>query len=91
MYKIGYPFWRLAARCGATIKIPVTIKRDEETGVYIASSTHLRGLVVEARTVDELLSEVEDVASMLMEEAVHGTHAHAAPVFKYQGKPFATA
>lgn len=91
MYKIGYPFWKFAARRGATIKIPVTIDHDEEANVYIATSSHLRGLVVEASTLDELLLEVEDVASMLIQEAIHGTHAQATPVFKFRGRPFATA
>lgn len=91
MYKIGYPFWKIAARFGAKISIPVFVERDEESGVLIATSPSLRGLVVEAQTWDELLVEVEEVASMLIEEQVRGHHTSATPVFQYRGRPFATA
>ena len=90
MYKIGHPFWKVAARFGVRITIPVDVERDEVSGVFIATSPLLRGLVVEAQTWDELLVEVEDVASMLMEEQIHGHHASATPVFQYRGRPFAT-
>lgn len=91
MYKIGYPFWKIAARFGTKITIPVVVERDEESGMFIATSPSLHGLVVEAQTWDELLVEVEEVASMLLEEQVHGHHASATPVFQYRGRPFATA
>lgn len=91
MYKIGYPFWRIAARLGAKITIPIVVERDEESGMFIATSPSLRGLVVEAQTWDELLVEVEEAACMLMQEQVRGYHASAMPVFQYRGRPFATA
>ncbi|WP_158582727.1 DUF1902 domain-containing protein [Neopusillimonas maritima] len=66
MYPIGYPFWKLAARCGITIRIPVNVERDTQAQVYIATSPKLPGLVVEASSLDELRAEVIDVASMLI-------------------------
>lgn len=91
MYRIGYPFWKLAARVGIPISIPVIVEHDEEANVYIATSHNMRGLVVEASSMDELLVEVNDVVSMLMEEEIHNNHTNASAVFKYRGRPIITA
>lgn len=45
-------------RLGATL-IYVDVTRDEEAGVYVATSPDVRGLVAEAPTFDELFQEVE--------------------------------
>lgn len=91
MYKVGYPFWKLAARMGVTITIPVFVERDDDAGVYIATSSHMRGLVVEAPSLDILMEELNDAVSMLMDQEIHDNHASAAPVIKYRGRSIACA
>lgn len=57
-YKIGYPFWKVAAKLGVAMKIRVDVLRDDEANVYVASSDDLPGLVCEAATMDMLVDEV---------------------------------
>ena len=66
--RMGMPLWRLAAAVGMTIKIRIDVQRDEEAGVYVATSKDLTGLVVEAPTMDELIVEIRTAAHELLEE-----------------------
>lgn len=65
--RMGAPLWRLGAWLGMPVTVRVDILRDEEAGVYVATSPDLRGLVVEAETLDELFAEVRSAAVELME------------------------
>ncbi|UGQ44790.1 DUF1902 domain-containing protein [Massilia endophytica] len=67
MYRIGYPFWKQAAHLGIPLKIRVNVVEDEDAGVYVATSTDLRGLVCEAKTMDELVKEVNAATATLLE------------------------
>tara|TARA_R110000851_G_scaffold73980_2_gene163352 strand:- start:116099 stop:116374 length:276 start_codon:yes stop_codon:yes gene_type:complete len=89
MYPIGHPLWKLAARCGITIRIPVNVERDTQAQVYIATSPKLPGLVVEASSLDELRAEVIDVASMLISEQVHSQRTSTNPEFKFSEQAMA--
>lgn len=77
MYRVGMPFWRAIAKNGATVRLLVEIKHDEEAGVYFASSPDLRGLVVEAETLDELRSEIMGAVEGLMDLELEGKPHHA--------------
>lgn len=74
MYRVGRFGWRLAHRLGATLIYRVNVTHDEETGVYVATSPDVRGLVAEASTFDELFREVEAGAEELI-----GAQLHAGP------------
>ena len=67
MYRIGFPFWKQFARVGVPMSIRVNVMRDDEAGVYVATSDGLRGLVCEARTMDDLVKEVHETIHELME------------------------
>lgn len=71
MYKVGLPFWKTVARLGVSVSLRVDVRHDGETNVFIATSPDLRGLVVEAVTIDELIHETNGAVEMLMEEYVH--------------------
>lgn len=75
MYRIGNPFWKTLARHGVPLKLRVNVLKDEEAGVFIATSDDLRGLAAEAATMDELVAEVRSVIDDLLIE-----HLHAKPV-----------
>ena len=64
------PFWKFAARHGVPLLFRVEVIRDEEAGVYIATSPDLPGLVVEAETKDRLLSECLTCADALIEDGL---------------------
>jgi len=68
MYRIGFPLWKAFARLGAPLKLRVNVIRDEEAGVFVATSDDLRGLVAEAATLDELVVEVHAVIEDLLAE-----------------------
>ncbi|MCX8281964.1 DUF1902 domain-containing protein [Phyllobacterium sp. 0TCS1.6C] len=46
----------------------VTIERDDEAGVWVATSDDIPGLVSEAATIDELVQRVMAVAPELIED-----------------------
>jgi predicted RNase H-like HicB family nuclease len=71
MYRIGYPFWKTFARMGVPLKLRVLVQRDDEAGVFIATSDDLRGLAAEAETMDALVVEVKSVIDDLLVEALH--------------------
>lgn len=58
MYRLGWPFATFFAKMGLSLLIKVEIIHDNDADVYIATSPDLKGLVVEAETLDELEKEV---------------------------------
>ena len=58
MYRLKWPFARFVASLGFRLSIKINVVFDEEANVYIATSHDLKGLVVEAETLDELKQEV---------------------------------
>ncbi|MFI3185794.1 MAG: DUF1902 domain-containing protein [Methylococcaceae bacterium] len=52
---------------GIPLLIKVEIIHDDEANVYVATSSDLKGLVVEAEALDELEKEVLDLAPQLLE------------------------
>ncbi len=72
MYKVGYPFWKAFARAGLPVSLRVDVLHDAEVDVFIATSPDLRGLVVEAKTVEELIQETNSAIEMLMEQYANG-------------------
>ena len=67
MYRVGFPFWKTAARIGIPVKVTVNVRRDEASGTYWAESDDLDGLVVSGATLDELQREVLSAASTLLD------------------------
>jgi hypothetical protein len=59
MYRIGFPFWKQAARLGIPLKLRINVIRDAEANVFVATSDDLTGLVCEAPSMDELIREVD--------------------------------
>ena len=66
MYRLGWPFATFFAQMGVSLLIKVEIIHDKEVSVYIATSPDLKGLVVEAETLDELEKEVWDLVPELL-------------------------
>lgn len=68
MYRVGFPFWKFAARSGVRMKMRIDVHKDAEAGVFFATSRDLPGLVVEAHDLDELATEIRSAASALLAE-----------------------
>ncbi len=66
MYRIGFPFWKQAARLGIPLNIRVDVLQDHEAEVFVATSKDLRGLVCEAATIDELVNEINNSINELL-------------------------
>lgn len=66
-YRVGLPGWRLAAKAGADLYLRVDVLRDDEAGVFVATSPDLAGLVAEAETMDSLVRNVFAAASDLLD------------------------
>lgn len=68
MYRVGFPFWKVAGRIGVPLLLRIEVAKDEEAGVFIAVSPDLQGLTVEAASLEELHREVGYCVDDLMEE-----------------------
>jgi hypothetical protein len=73
MYRIGFPFWKQLARMGAPLTIRVNVLRDDEAGVFVATSNDLRGLICEAATMDQLVLEVDSSIQELLTFHIDGS------------------
>jgi predicted RNase H-like HicB family nuclease len=76
-YRAGLPGWKLFARAGMPISLRVNVVKDDEADVYVGSSPDLRGLVVEAPTLEELRLEINGAASRLLALELHRPPMHA--------------
>lgn len=70
-YRVGMPFWKLAAHARCPMRLRVDVDFDATTGYYTAHSSELDGLVVEARSLDELKLEILSAAEALLELTLH--------------------
>ena len=66
MYRLGWPCATFFAEMGVSLLIKVEIIHDNEAKVYVATSPDLKGLVVEAETLDELEKEVWELVLKLL-------------------------
>ena len=78
-YRVGFPFWKLAARAGLPLAVRVFVHYDPEVRSYWASSPDLKGLVVTGNSLDELLREAMAGMDALLDIELHGRRAHAVP------------
>lgn len=67
MYRVGFPFWKAAARAGIPVKIQVRVYHDASSNSYWAESDDLDGLVVSGVTLDDLQHEVLSAARTLLD------------------------
>jgi hypothetical protein len=58
MYRLGWPFSIFLGSIGIPLLIKIEVICDVEAGVYVATSSDLKGLVVEAETLDAVKIEV---------------------------------
>ncbi|MDD5274928.1 MAG: DUF1902 domain-containing protein [Methylovulum sp.] len=66
MYRLSWPCAAFFVDLGLSLLIKVEIIHDDEANVYVATSPDLKGLVVEAETLDELEKEVRDLVPELL-------------------------
>lgn len=65
-YRYGWPLGHLLAKAGVPTKIRVDVIRDDEAGVFVGTSTDLRGLVIEAESLEGILRETHAVIYVLV-------------------------
>ena len=73
-YRVGRPGWKIVARWGVPILIPLEVLHDKEAGVYVITSSNLRGLVVEmpqSSTAEEVHREIHACINSIMCELLH--------------------
>jgi hypothetical protein len=68
MYRVGFPGWKIAARFGVPLLVKIEVIHDKKAKVFVATSPDLVGLVVEAKTIDQLFPEVYGCVDMLLSE-----------------------
>lgn len=67
-YRVGFPGWKIAAHAGLRLKLRIDVLHDDEAKVYVATSPDLRGLVAEAKSLDELFANIQAAANDLMQD-----------------------
>jgi predicted RNase H-like HicB family nuclease len=91
MYRVGYPGWKLVARLNVPMTMVVFIEHDPEAGVYFAHSDDLRGLVVEAKTLEELRKEIRAAAEELLEAEFNGHSPPTTPQLRFNDRALCAA
>lgn len=72
MYRVGFPFWKLAARLNVPLLVRVHVHQDKASNTYWADSPDLDGLTVSGQDLDELHREVLAATNALLGLAVSG-------------------
>lgn len=67
MYPFNFPFARFLGSLGVPLSIVIIAHEDKDAGVYTAFSPNVKGLHVEAESLDEVLQAVRDVLPELLE------------------------
>jgi predicted RNase H-like HicB family nuclease len=67
-----WPGWRTLARWGVPVAVRVEICFDQEAGVYFVADSNLKGLHVEAETLDEMKQEILEAAGELLQSRFDG-------------------
>ena len=65
-FPLGFFGWQLWAALGLRMSIYVDVAFDKDAGVYVAIGRHVRGLVIETASLDEVKREIENVLSGLL-------------------------
>lgn len=60
-YPISYPFAPIAQMLGAKVIIRFDVIKDDDAGVFVATSPDVKGLIVEADTFEQLQAEIADL------------------------------
>ena len=66
MYPLNWPLSMFFASIGIPLLIQVEVMIDNEANVYVATSPTVRGLVIEAASLDEIRTEVEKALPELL-------------------------
>lgn len=91
MYRVGFPFWKSAARLGVPVLVRVHVHHDAESKTYWADSPDLDGLVVSGTSLDELHKEVLAAADELLQLEVDGHKAKAQTEMRIRDDAFCVA
>jgi len=67
MYRLGWPLSAFFAALGVPMLIKVDVFYDDEVHVYFATSRDIRGLVIEAETLDALKNEAQELIPELLQ------------------------
>lgn len=66
-YRLGWPLGKIAAQIGIPTLIRINVIRDAEAGVFVGTSQDVDGLVVEAETLELLMSESQQAIKALLD------------------------
>ncbi|MDD2610866.1 MAG: hypothetical protein PHX60_14495 [Giesbergeria sp.] len=76
-YKVGWPGWKIVARCGVPLLVRVQVHFDAESQSYWADSPDLDGLIVAGQDLNELHTEAVAAAGELLSLILHSPRAKA--------------
>ena len=77
MYRLGWPLSTLFASLGIPLIIKIEVIHDEDANVYVATSQDMKGLVIEAETLEALIKEAQALIPELL--ALNNPKLHQKP------------
>lgn len=83
-YRVGWPFWKMLAKQGVTLRFKVNVHFDEESKSFWAESPDIDGLVVSASNLEELRSESLAAAKDLIDLQIDARHLHVRPQMRIE-------
>jgi len=91
MYRVGLPFWKVAARAGVPVLVRVHVHHDRESNSFWADSPDLDGLIVAGDNLDQLCQEVTAAAHSLLELKLDSRSARAETEIRIRGDALCAA
>lgn len=66
-YRLGWPLGKVAARIGIPTLVRIDVIRDQNAGVFVGTSRDVEGLVLEADTLENLMTEAHCTIPALLD------------------------
>lgn len=76
IYRVGWPFWKLAYKLGFTLYYRYDVYRNHESNDYCAASPDIKGLNAEAKSLDEVCEAMEYGAQEIVKLDLFGIDEH---------------
>lgn len=83
-YPYRYPFSKFLAKRGVTINIRIDLFMDVESGVFVATSKDIQGLIIEAESFSQLRDEVSEAIPVLLALENNSDHNHTSADVLYR-------
>ncbi len=72
-YPLGFPLSSVVQKLGIPTCVIINVMYDDEAQVFVATSKDVSGLVVESETIEQLMTETNELIPMLLSDKQHSS------------------